>query len=50
VGGGRSNASPSSLPYFPVDNNANVTFLLGVSSMALMLRMEREKLNNLESK
>jgi hypothetical protein len=37
-------------PYFPVDNNVNVTFLLGVSCMVLMLRMDREKLNNLERK
>jgi hypothetical protein len=41
---------PSPPPYFPVDNNVNVTFLLGDSSMALRLRMEREKLNNLERK
>ncbi len=42
---------PHSPPtYFPVDDNVNVTLLLGVASRALMLRMEREKLNNLERK
>jgi hypothetical protein len=37
-------------PYFSADDNVNVTLLLGVASRALMLRMEREKLNNLERK
>ncbi len=41
---------PSPPPYFPVDNNVNVTLLLAVSSMALILTTDREKLNNLERK
>jgi hypothetical protein len=41
---------PSPPPYFPVDDNVNVTLLLGVSSMALILTTDREKVNNLERK
>jgi hypothetical protein len=41
---------PSPPPYFSVDNNVNVTLLLGVSSIALMLKMDREKFENLERK
>jgi hypothetical protein len=45
---GWCSAFPSPPPYLPADNDINFILLLGVSSMALMLRMEREKLNNLE--
>jgi hypothetical protein len=42
--------TPSPPPYFPADDNVNVTLLLGVASRALMLKMDREKISNLERK